>query len=167
VPPPPTQSRQGGDGGEQRGLGTPPNLTPTLTLPLDGGGDTLEPWQQQLYRTLLTPSRRERERNCLRPHLLEQSHRLMNVVTEISKTSLETHLQGTWARQGHGKGMRNGPRASAHQQHTISQEHRFSNIMGDKHHRLLAMLPHLEQLQVELFAGNGIKRAKRFIHKQY
>jgi hypothetical protein len=39
--------------------------------------------------------------------------------------------------------------------------------MGDKHHRLPAMLPYLEQLQVELFAGNGIERAKRFIHKQY
>src|SRR5437870_4033489 len=91
----------------------------------------------------------------------------MNVVTEISKASRETHLQGTWAWQGHGKGMRNGPRAPAHQQHAVSQEHRFSNIVGDKYHRVLAMLPHLEQLQIQLFAGNGIERAKRFIHKQY
>src|SRR4029453_3898346 len=52
-------AEEGWDGGEQRGLGTPPNLTPTLTLPRRGGADTLEPWQQQLYRTLLTPSRRE------------------------------------------------------------------------------------------------------------
>src|SRR5712691_11003219 len=91
----------------------------------------------------------------------------MNSVTEISKASLETQLQGTWAWQGHGKGMRNGSRAPAHQQHTVSQEHRFSNVMSDKHHRLRAMMPHLEQLQVQLFAGNGIERAKRFIHEQY
>ncbi len=91
----------------------------------------------------------------------------MNIVAEVSKTSLETHLQGTWAWQGHGKGMHDGPRAPAHQQHAVSQEHRFSNVVGDKHHRLLAMMPHIEQLQVQLFAGNGIERAKRFIHKQY
>src|SRR5215470_4374290 len=103
--------------------------------------------------------------NCIQCSLLEQSHGLMNSVTEISKTSLETHLQSTWTWQGHGKGMRNGPRAPAHQQHTVSQEHCFSNIMGNKHHRLLTILPHLEQLQVELFAGNGIERAKRFIHQ--
>src|SRR5215471_13900311 len=103
--------------------------------------------------------------NCIHSSLPEQPHGLMNSVAEISKTALETHLQGTWTWQGHGKGMRNGPRAPAHQQHTISQEHRFSNIVGDKYHRLLAMLPHIKQLQVELFTGNGIKRAKRFIHK--
>src|SRR5207244_1589480 len=105
--------------------------------------------------------------HCIHSSLPEQSHCLVNIMAEISKASLETHHQGTWTWQGHGKGMRNGPRAPAHQQHTVGQEHRFRNVMGDKHHRLLAMLPHLEQLQIELFAGNGIERTKRLVHQQY
>src|ERR1043165_5965663 len=73
------------------------------------------------------------------------------------------HVEVAWTRQTDIDDFRNAPWAGRHYDHPVREQHRFGDRVGDKQDGLRPLLPDAHQLDGQLLARQGIKRAARLL----
>ena len=61
--------------------------------------------------------------------------------------------------------MRPGP--TAQHDHSVGQEQRLVEIVGDQEHGRPVPLPECDQLLLQRLAGQGVERAERLVQQQH
>jgi hypothetical protein len=61
----------------------------------------------------------------------------------------------------------NPTRSRRHDHDLVSKDDRLINVMGDEEQRRFKIRPQTEQMILEIHAGEGVERGKRFVEKQH
>src|SRR4029079_7509439 len=73
------------------------------------------------------------------------------------------HRDVAWAREIDVRLLDDRRRPPPHYQHSVGEERRLANAVGDEDHGFSVCLPDAQELNAHLVAGEGVQRAERLV----